>query len=191
MCCKSSTTCPPTPALRRPWEPPTGGPRRPSPPRSWPGCDLLAVGGFQDEDRDLAGGLLLVLAVRGDGGHRALPPLRPLLAGELPGDHVHAVRAVLELDGRVRPEVVVPVGMLRGTALGRHRRIPAVMLDPHQRGLAHLAAADPAIGDDHHRQAGVTQRRALGPAGTLVQLDLVPDPGGRARLVLFLDWHSA
>src|SRR5229473_5568237 len=112
-------------------------------------------GGFQHEHRDLPGGLLLVLGVGRVGGHRPLPPLRPLVAGDLPRDHGPAVRAVLKLHLRVRPEVVVPQRVGRGTALRGHRRVPAVMLDPHQRGLAQLAAPDPAVGDDHHGEAGV------------------------------------
>src|SRR5262245_30040493 len=81
--------------------------------------------------------------------------------------------------------------MVRGTALRRDGRIPALMLDPHHRGLAQLAAAYPAVGDDHHGQAGVAQRRALRPARSFVELHLLPDPGPRARLVVILNWHAA
>src|SRR5262249_49474148 len=148
------------------------------------------VRGFEDEHGDLAGGPLLVFGVGGVGGDRALPPLGPLLPGDLPGDHVLPAGAVLELDGRVGAEVVVPARMGGGSALRRDRGIAAVMLDPHHRCLAELAAACPAVGDDHHRQAGVAQRRALRPAGALIQLDLVTDPGPRAWPVLTFDWHA-
>src|SRR5262249_14057478 len=105
-------------------------------------------------------------------------------------DHVPPAGPVLELDERVGAEVVVPARVGGGSALRRDRGIAAVMLDPHHRCLADLAAARAAVGDDDHRQAGVPQRRALRPAGSLIQLDLVTDPGPRARPVLTVDWHA-
>src|SRR5262249_41153191 len=143
------------------------------------------------EPRHLAGAPLLVRRGGREGSYRPLPPPRPPSAGDLPGDHIHAVWAVLKLHRGVRPEVVVPLRMGRGTALRRDGRVPAVMLDPHHRSLAYLAAADPAVGDDHHGQAGVTQRRALRPARAFVEFHLIPDPGPRARLVVILNWHAA
>src|SRR5262249_46540299 len=143
------------------------------------------------ESRDLAGGPVLVLGVGRVGRHRPLPPLRPLVAGDLARDHVLAVRAVLELYRRVRPEVVVPLRIGGGTALRGDGRVPPVVLDPHHRGLAQLAAADPAVGDDHHGQAGAAQRRAPRPAPTFVLFHLLPDPRPRAGLVIVRNWHAA
>ena len=119
------------------------------------------VGAFEDEDRDLARGLPLVLGVGRVRGDRALPPLRALVSRGLPRDHLLLVRAVLQFDARIRAEVVVPARMGRRTPLGCHRGIAAVVLDPHHRRLAQLAAARPAVGDDHDGKAGVAQRRAL------------------------------
>src|SRR5262249_3895934 len=110
--------------------------------------------------------------------------------GDLPGDHVLPAGPVLELDGRVGAEVVVPERVSGGSALRRDRGVAAVVLDPHQWRLAQPAAARAAVGDDHHRQAGVPQRRALRPARALIQLDLVADPGPRAWPVLTFDWHA-
>src|SRR6185312_7576928 len=148
------------------------------------------VRGFEDDPGNPAGGPLLVLRVGRVGGPRSLPPPGPLVPGDLAGDHVLYAGAALEFDERVGPEVVVPARMGGGSALRRDRGVAAVMLDPHHRCLADLAAARPAVGDDHHRQAGVPQRRALRPAGALIQLDLVTDPGPGAWPVLAFDWHA-
>src|SRR5215470_5468480 len=148
------------------------------------------VRGFEDEHRDLAGGLLLIFGVGRVGGDRALPPLGPLVPRDLAGDHVPLAGTVLQLHERIRAEVVVPARMGGGPALRRDRGVTAVVLDPHHRGLAELAAARPAVGDDHYRQAGVPQGGALRPARPLIQLDLLPDPGPRARLVLTFDGHG-
>src|ERR1700728_3779380 len=146
--------------------------------------------GLEDEHRDLAGRPLLVLRVRRVGSDRPVPPLGSLVAGNFPGGHVPPVRAVLQLDPRVVPQVVVPLRMLRGAATGRHGGVAAVMLHPHHRRLAHLAAARPAVGDDHDGKAGVAQRRPLRATGTLIGLDLVAYPGLRARLVVTIDRHG-
>src|SRR5439155_26480226 len=134
--------------------------------------------------------LLLVFGVRRVGGDRALPPPGTLVPRELPGDHVPLASAVLQLHGRVGAQVVVPARVGGSPALRRDRGITAVVLDPHHRRLAELAGARSAVGDDHYRRAGVPQRRALCPARALIQLDLVTDPGSRARLVLSIDWHA-
>src|SRR5215475_2315794 len=139
---------------------------------------------LEDEHRDLAGGLLLVFGVRRVCGDRALPPLGPLVPRQLPGDHVPLAGAVLQLHGRRRAQVVIPAWVGGGSALGRDSGITAVMLDAHHRCLAELAGVRPAIGDDHYRQAGVAQRRAVCPSRALVELDLITYPGSRARLVL-------
>ena len=145
---------------------------------------------LEDEHRDLARGLLLVLRVRRIRGDRPLPPLRALVAGHLARDHLPPLRAILELDPRVRAEVVVPEGMRRRAALRRHGRIAPIVLHPHHRRLAHLAAARAAIRDDHHRQAGIAQRRSPRPARALVLPDLVANPRLRARLVLTVNSHT-
>src|SRR5660398_259288 len=83
---------------------------------------------------------------------------------------------------------VIPGGVLRRTALGRHGRIPAVVFDPHHRVLAQRAALGAAAGDDDHRHAA--QRGPLGAAGALVELDLVADPLRGAGLVVPGKWHA-
>src|SRR5215831_6134965 len=169
------------------WAPPGRPPRAGYPPAS---RGSASIRGFEDEHGNLAGGPLLVFGVRRVGSYRALPPLGPFLPGDLPGDHVLPAGAVLEFDERVGAEVVVPARVGGGSALRRDRGITAVMLDPHHRCLAELAAARPAVGDDHHRQPGVPQRCALRAPRALVKLDLVTDPGPRAWPVLTFNRHA-
>src|SRR5215471_1770429 len=177
---------------------PAAARRSPRVPATPPGRGITAaarrgsapVRGFEDEHRDLAGGLLLVFGVGRVGGDRALPPLGPLVPRDLAGDHVPLAGTVLQLHERIRAEVVVPARVGGGPALRRDRGVTAVVLDPHHRRLAELAAARPAVGDDHYRQAGVPQGGALRPARALIQLDLLPDPGPAARLVLTFDGHG-
>src|SRR5215467_16187973 len=104
------------------WAPPSRPPRAGYPPAS---RGSAPIRGFEDENGNLAGGPLLVFGVRRVGGHRALPPPRPFLPGDLAGDHVLPAGAVLELDERVGAEVVVPARMGGGSALRRDRRITA------------------------------------------------------------------
>src|SRR5690348_3180556 len=169
------------------WAPAGQPPRAGHPPAS---RGSASIRGFEDEYGNLAGGPLLVFGVRRVGGHRALPPPGPFLPGDLPGDHVLPAGAVLELDERVGAEVVVPARVGGCSALRRDRGVTAVMLDPHHRCLAELAAARPAVGDDHHRQAGVPQRGALRTPRTFIKLDLVTDPGPRAWPVLTFNRHA-
>src|SRR5664280_2277186 len=138
--------------------------------------------------RDLALGLCLVRRVVRERRDGALPPRRPFGTGDQPGPHVLTHRAVLQLDHRVCQEVVIPDGVLRRTALGRHGRIPAFVFDPHHRVLAQDAALGAAAGDDDHRHAA--QRGPLGAAGALVELDLVADPLRGAGLVVPSTWHA-
>ena len=64
------------------------------------------------------------------------------------------------------------------------------MLHPHQRGLAHRAGLRAPVGDDHHRQPRLAQRRARRAAGTLVLRPPDPEPTQRARHVLTVDSHA-
>ena len=148
------------------------------------------VGAFEDEHGNLTSGPALILGVGRESGDRAVPPLGALVTRDLPGGHVPPVRAILDFDPRVRAEVVVPARMGRRAALRRHRHIAAVMLDPHHRCLAHLAAARPTVGDDHHGKTGLAQGRALRPTRALKKLDLLADPALRARLIFTLDRHA-
>ena len=103
-------------------------------------AQIAPVGGLQDEDRDLPVRLLLVVGVRRVRGDGPLPPLGLLRAGDLAGRHVLLDRAVLELDMRVGLDVVVPDRVLGRAAQRGDHRVTPVVLHPHQRGLAELAA---------------------------------------------------
>src|SRR6476469_10987517 len=134
-------------AARSPWT--CGGGRWTRPPstrtagrvsrRCWrpPASALLRL---QHEHGDLAVGLRLVLGVGGEGRDGALPPLRPLVAVHLAGDVVLRHGPVLQRELGVRLDVVVPGGVLRGAALGGDDGVPALVLHPHDRGVAEQAA---------------------------------------------------
>jgi hydroxyacylglutathione hydrolase len=149
----------------------------------------LGAGPLKEEDRDEPVGLLLVLRVRREGRDRPLPPGGALVAGDLAGRHLPRARPVLHHYLRVLAQVVHPDGVLGGAALGADRRVDALVLDPHQRSLAHRPGPGAPVGDNHHRQAGLAQRRSRRPAGPLVLFHLIPDPGRRARHVITVDRH--
>jgi SAM-dependent methyltransferase len=146
--------------------------------------------GFQDEHRDGAGGLLLVVRIRRVCGDRALPPLVAFGPGDLPRDHLALDRAILQGDSRVGDKVVVPVRVRGSAALRGDHRVASVVLDSHQRCLADLAGARAAVREDHDGHSGVLQRRSLRAAGTLVQLNLVSDPLLRAWFVIAVGRHT-
>src|ERR1700722_2639950 len=148
------------------------------------------IGLLEHEHRDQPIGLLLVLRVRRVGGDRPLPPRRALVAGHLARGELERVRSVLDHDLRVGPEVVHPDRVLGSAAHRPDRHVVALMLDPHQRGLTHRAGLGAPVGDDHHRQPGLAQRRPGGAAGTLVLGYLIPNPSPRARHVLTVDSHA-
>src|SRR3984893_3771608 len=110
---------------------------------------LLASG---DEDRDLAIGPLLVFGVRRIGGDGPLPPPRALFARDLTDSRVERLGAVLDDDligiGR---EVGVPDGVLGSPALRGHEGVLSVVLNPHQRDLAHGPTLVAAHRHDDHR----------------------------------------
>ena len=82
--------------------------------------------------------------------------------------------------------------MVGGAALGRDRGVDAVVLDPHDRVLAELAALVTDRGDHHDRPLRVAaQDVGALAAGGLVRLDLVAHPLGRAGLVLALQGHAS
>src|SRR4051812_44213220 len=99
----------------------------------------LLLGGLEHEHRDLPFGAPLVVGVRRICGDRAVPPRHLLVAAHLASDHAPNVWAVTELDMRVSLEVVVPDRVCRLTTHRRDGGVPAVVLDPHERGLADLA----------------------------------------------------
>src|SRR4029079_19297923 len=101
---------------------------------------------FEDEDRDLPGSLPLVAVVVRPDLDRSGPPGRPLVAGQLAGEVVPLLVAILELDVGVLLEVVVPDGILRRAALRGDDRVVAIMLDPHERGLAEQPGLRPDRG---------------------------------------------
>ena len=94
---------------------------------------------LEHEDRDHPLGLRLVVGVVRPGGDGALPPLGPLVAGDLAGDHVLVDRPVTQFDVRVGDEVVVPDRVLRRPAERRDDGVATIVLDAHQRRLAQLA----------------------------------------------------
>src|SRR5690606_15313966 len=114
-----------------------------------PPSDRLVCGGWQPrrpwsarcehENGDLAVGLLLVLRVIGPDRDGTVPPELLLLAGDLARGVVGDLRAVAQFDVRVVLDVVVPDGMFRRPAERGHHGVLAVVLDPHERGLAQLA----------------------------------------------------
>src|SRR4051794_32663865 len=74
---------------------------------------------LQQEDRDGPLGAALVVGVAGKHVDGALPPLFAFVTGQLAGDHVLLVRAVLELHLGVGEKVGVPARVLRRPALRR------------------------------------------------------------------------
>src|SRR5690349_9053939 len=72
-----------------------------------------------------------------------------------------------------------------------HQRVFTIVLHPHHRELAHLAALAAARRDDDHGQTCVPQR--IGPLalGRLVLGYLIPHPFRRTGLVFSLNWHAA
>ena len=67
---------------------------------------LLGVGGLENEHRNHASGLALVLALRWIRGDSPIPPLNTLVAGDFARGHVSFVRAVLEFDDALQGHVV-------------------------------------------------------------------------------------
>src|SRR5690625_7368901 len=94
--------------------------------------------------------------------------------------HVPLARAVLHLDMGVGDEVVVPDGVLGGTALGRHDGVAALVLHPHEWRLAQLAGPGSAAGENDDGLA--LQGGALGARGALVELHLVADRSEERRV---------
>src|SRR5690606_31115434 len=142
----------------------------------------------EDDDRDRALGLLLIVRVRREGRHGTLPPDLALRAGHLARGVGGAHRTVLELDGGVGEEVRVPLRVRGRTALGGHDGVLALVLDPHQRGLAQLAAPRPDRGQDDHGTP--LHLVALAPVGALVGLDLVADERDGAGLIGSGECHA-
>jgi hydroxyacylglutathione hydrolase len=145
---------------------------------------------LQHEHRDQARCPLLILGVRRVGRDGPLPPRGALVAGQFARRHLPLVGPVLHFHARVGAQVVVPERVLGRPALGRDCGVAAVVLDPHHRRLANSAGLRAAVGDDHHGQPGVAQRRPGAAARTLVLLDLVPDPRGRAWYILTVYSHG-
>src|SRR6266480_6203026 len=78
----------------------------------------VLAGGFEDDDRDLPGGLLLVVGESRVGGLVRCPDLVPLRAFGHAGMELHRLGADLGLHVRVGQQVVVPVRVGRSTGLG-------------------------------------------------------------------------
>ena len=141
----------------------------------------------EHEDRDLPVGL-----APGTGRSRARPrgpapttrrARRPRLARLV----VVLLRAVLQLDVRVLPQVPVPDRMLRGAAERGDDGVLAVVLDAHEGGLAQLARLR-ADGRQHDDRAAPERVRLLA-VRRLEGLGLPAGPSRRARLVLAFEWH--
>ena len=162
------------------------------PTRGGGGSPAARSGPAGDEDRDLAGGALLVLGVGRVGGHRALPPLGPLVAGDQAHGGVPRLGAVL--DGR-RPSgsatrLWYQTGWVGAPPWEATRAYSPSCSTRMSGDLAELAALVAAGGHDDDRHAGVEERVALGAARPLVGLDLVAHPLLRARFVLTLKRHA-
>src|SRR3954466_2439293 len=111
----------------------------PDPPGTRGNAPGSSASALQQEDGDLAVGLLLVLGVRRGLRDAPLPPLLALLALGQAGAVLVRLGAVLEIDDRVGQEVVVPGRVGRGAALGGDGGVHAVVLHAHDRVLAQLA----------------------------------------------------
>jgi len=143
---------------------------------------------LQHEHRDLTRGALLILRVGRVGGDRSLPPFArssPLTS--------RATMSCLRGPSWSSPGGsrgrcnTTPVG--RRAALGRHHGVPAIVLHPHHRRLAHLAAARarlvtitpaarcPAASCPWFRRNSRTGRP-----------DRVPRPARSARILF--NWHT-
>src|ERR1700761_8556557 len=104
-----------------------------------------AGGGLEDDDRDLAAGLLLVL---GEPGLQFLlpgPDRLPLLRVGHPGGPRDGLGADLEGGLGVGLQVVVPGRVVRGTGLGGEDRVAAVHRLVGQRGDPLLAGPGPGV----------------------------------------------
>src|SRR5207245_9961040 len=83
---------------------------------------------------------------------------------------------VAALDGRVGAQVVYPDRVRRRPTHGPDEDIVGAVRDAHQWGLAGRTGLVACVGHDNHRQPGIAERGAVGPATALVELDLVTHP---------------
>src|SRR6516225_5077834 len=143
----------------------------------------------EHEDRDRPGRLLLVLGVVRPRRHGPLPPGRAFGVMHLTRLVVLLGRPVLQFHVRVGGQVVVPDGVARRAAQRRHHGVLAVVLDAHQRRLADLPRPRAHRRQDDHWPPA--QVRSLGPAGPLVEINLVARPRSRAWLVFTGKWHAS
>ena len=88
-------------------------------------------------------------------------------------------------------KVVVPVGIVRGTALRRHQRVLPFVLHAHQRNLADRPRSCSAHRDDDDWNARLAERAALKPARALVELHLVAHPLAGTRYVFSFESRHA
>src|SRR5262249_42633663 len=160
---------------------------------SWHDTPSSLAPRFRDEERDAPCGACLVLGVRRIRRHGEIPEPRPLgLVLDLADPHRLHHGVVADLDGRVSAQVVYPDRVLWRPTHRPDEDVVSAVLDTHQRGLAGRAGLVAGVSYDDHRQPGVAQRRAFGPATALVELDLVAHPLPGARNILcheaLLDW---
>src|SRR5215469_13905673 len=134
------------------------------------------LGRSEHEDGQDPGRLLLVRRVVGKSRDGPVPPGVAFGAMYLPGRVVLLDRAILQLDPRVRGQVVVPDRMLGRSALARYDPVLTVVLNAHHRVLAQLPRLGAHRGKDDHRFA--LHRVSLGTAGALVEFDLITGPSG-------------
>src|SRR5215203_6842435 len=152
-------------------------------------CESGPAFGQQNGDQTLRA--LLIIGIRRVRRNCAPPPDLSFLALELACVGIESVSSVLDHQSIwIRLEVVIPLGMLRGTTLRGHQSVRAVMLNPHQGNLPDLAALAAAHREDHDRQAGVAQRVSFPPIRGFVALDLLSNPRLRTRLVLTCQRHA-
>jgi len=95
--------------------------------------EVLAKDRIQDDHRDLALGLALIIGIERPEFQCLRPEPRPFGGRGRPRPRRHLLGSDLNLDDRVNEDVAVPSGMLRGPAFGRDHEITVADLAIEQR----------------------------------------------------------
>src|SRR5258706_8584557 len=145
-------------------------------------ADRLRLG---DKDRDLTLRLRLIFGIRRERRHRQRPkasPFRWVL--DLADTHRADDGLIAKIDLWIGPQVVNPDRVLGRATLRSYEDIPVAVFDTHQRRFPNSTRLIAPVSHEDHRQPGVAQCGPLGPAATLVKLDLLTYPVVGARNIL-------